>query len=428
MTDVALTIERYAEMRADMDAGKRRDEVLAFSGLSVDAWTTQQSSWLQKMGAELEGGRFELSNRYTRAFLERQDELRKRATPPPAPIIEPVVPIVPVVQAVPAAPPAPVTEGGLWGPPPKGNLFVPDAASPWAATPEPREPKQDLGSTSFFQAVTSGPALPFQPGSAPTENNTTPSAPPAVPPPRTPRKKVDRSTQAISVVSLEDITPFDRSPRGQTSVPTQPLPQQPLPQSPTQSLQQQPPLQSQPPPPAPVAPPPPPARAKMDSALPPLDEDPFMSTIGFDGSAPLGPALPFEPSAAAKAPSMPARPPTVGPNIASVPPPATSDNNLVRPNPKTVQPQAIPAQRDSYLPPAPAREAPPLTLEQYASLCVELNDTPTRAAEIAARYGLTQPQWTMVNAYWQGRMTHEPNVRAAWEQACVTYRQWYMRR
>jgi hypothetical protein len=71
---------------------------------------------------------------------------------------------------------------------------------------------------------------------------------------------------------------------------------------------------------------------------------------------------------------------------------------------------------------------PTLTLEQYASLCVEFAATPGQAKEIASRYGLTQEQWANVNAYWVGRMSSEPAVRAAWERACVTYRQWLMQR
>jgi len=445
MTDLALTIERYAEMRAEMDAGKLRDEVLAISGLSVDAWTVQQSAWLEKMGAELEGGRFELTNRYSRAFLDRQTEIQKRAAPPPvvkstapiAPIVEPapiVAPVAPITPVAPVAPIAPTEPGFASVPMGRGQLFVSDAPSPWAATPEPRAaaPKQDLASTSFFSAESFvAPALPFQPGSG-TSDSVPPPAPAAqaAPPPR---KKVDRSTQAISVVSLEDILPFDQANPAHPPVPTQPLPQaHAQPPVPTQPLPQ-----AQVQPPAPVAiPAPPPPRKQADSVLPPLDKDPLASTMGFDNAINLGPALPFGSAGAAKSPPEAPRPAAIPPNIPAAPQQAKSDSSFPpRPPPQPVHQIPVPGKRASEssfprvaTPPSPVNQPPPLTLEQYASLCVELNAAPHQAAEIAGRYGLTQPQWTTVNAYWQGRMTHEPDVRAAWERACVTYRQWLLGR
>ncbi|MDC3955581.1 hypothetical protein [Polyangium jinanense] len=89
------------------------------------------------------------------------------------------------------------------------------------------------------------------------------------------------------------------------------------------------------------------------------------------------------------------------------------------------KPMPVPAaQPGSSTPP----NTPTLTLERYASLCVELTAAPGHAQAVAWRYGLTHEQWKKVNAYWQGRMASEPDVRAAWERACVTYRDWLMRR
>lgn len=425
MTELALTIERYAEMRAEMDAGKLRDEVLALSDLSVDAWTVQQSKWLEKMGAELEGGRFELTNRYSRAFVDRQTEIRKRAAPPP--VVKPAAPIAPIVEPAPVAAPiaAPVAApvpGFASVPMSRGQLFVSDAPSPWATAPEPKPaPKQDLASTSFFSADSFvSAALPFQPGSG--AGDSTPPPAPAAPSTPPPRKMVDRSTQAISVVSLEDILPFEQANPSHPQVPTQPLPQASAtahPPVPTQPLPQ---TQSQSQPPPAVVPAPPPVRKRADSVLPPLELDPLASTMGFDSSMHVAPALPFDHSSIAKAPAAPHQ--------------AKSDSSYPPlPPPQPVNQIPVPGKRASessfprvVAPPAAANQAPPLTLEQYASLCVELNAAPNQAAEIAGRYGLTQPQWTTVNQYWQTRMTREPDVRAAWERACVTYRQWLMGR
>ncbi len=76
---MGITLERCAHLRAEMDAGRQRDQVLARAGLAVDEWTLSQREWLDRMGAELALGRYELTNRYTQAFLERQ---RALAAPP----------------------------------------------------------------------------------------------------------------------------------------------------------------------------------------------------------------------------------------------------------------------------------------------------------------------------------------------------------
>ncbi|UQA63185.1 hypothetical protein [Polyangium aurulentum] len=75
MSSTPLTIERYAQIRAEMEAGRLRDEVLARAGVTMGAWVAEPRTWLQKMGAEFERGRFELTNRYTQAFFERQKAL-----------------------------------------------------------------------------------------------------------------------------------------------------------------------------------------------------------------------------------------------------------------------------------------------------------------------------------------------------------------
>ena len=68
------------------------------------------------------------------------------------------------------------------------------------------------------------------------------------------------------------------------------------------------------------------------------------------------------------------------------------------------------------------------TLERYASICVEFAMAPTQMREIAARYGVNPEQWASMDAYWRGRMADEPDVRATWEKACITYRQWILQR
>jgi hypothetical protein len=85
MSEAPVLLEGYAHLRAEMEGGRPRDEVLAGAGVTIDDWMATQRTWLESMGAELDRGRFELTNRYTKAFLERQRELqalvRKKADP-----------------------------------------------------------------------------------------------------------------------------------------------------------------------------------------------------------------------------------------------------------------------------------------------------------------------------------------------------------
>src|SRR5262245_18289335 len=76
-------------MRAEMETGRLRADVLAADGITADEWTVAQRHWLGRMGAQLERGRFDLTNIYTQAFLARQRELAAQPTapttsPPPA--------------------------------------------------------------------------------------------------------------------------------------------------------------------------------------------------------------------------------------------------------------------------------------------------------------------------------------------------------
>lgn len=82
-----MLLEGYAHLRAEMEGGRPRDEVLARAGVTIDDWMATQRTWLEGMGAELDRGRFELTNRYTKAFLERQRELQALAREKAAPIV-----------------------------------------------------------------------------------------------------------------------------------------------------------------------------------------------------------------------------------------------------------------------------------------------------------------------------------------------------
>lgn len=68
--------------------------------------------------------------------------------------------------------------------------------------------------------------------------------------------------------------------------------------------------------------------------------------------------------------------------------------------------------------------APALSIERYASLCVELCATPADAEQTRRRYQLTEQEWITLDAHWKARLAREPGARMAWENACSAYRAW----
>ncbi len=73
------------------------------------------------------------------------------------------------------------------------------------------------------------------------------------------------------------------------------------------------------------------------------------------------------------------------------------------------------------------RPAPRLTLEQYASLLVDLSLAPAQRAAILQRYGLDEAVKTQVDQMFQQHFQADPRLRAALDQAMATYRAWLSR-
>ncbi len=75
--------------------------------------------------------------------------------------------------------------------------------------------------------------------------------------------------------------------------------------------------------------------------------------------------------------------------------------------------------------PAPPRaDTSTLTVEQYASLCVDLAVDPGRAAETLRRYHLTPEQKQAIDAEWQARFARDATSWQAWDRAYKTYHAW----
>jgi hypothetical protein len=81
-------------------------------------------------------------------------------------------------------------------------------------------------------------------------------------------------------------------------------------------------------------------------------------------------------------------------------------------------------------PPAPtaAPPAPPpsaLTLEQYASLRVELEASPDLARATLLRYGVQADGRAALDAHWQGRFAVDPALRAQFARTYAEYVAWF---
>ena len=271
---MSIALERCAEMRAEMDTGRLRDEVLARAGVSADEWTLAQRTWLEKMGAELLIGRFELTNCYARAFLKRQRELEAPtgARTPTAGTLPSGTAERPLGEPV-AVLPMPTALGpGVLSP------AAPSMPSPWAAAPHaapvpsaPMPAPASLAGTSMGFVAPVGPALPFARGAA-----TTPASPGsgslAVSPP------VRRVPAELSGTSMGFVAP-----RGPA-----------LPFAEGASA----------PPPGQPAPP----AAAPQPALPMARAPAALAGTSMGFVAPIGPALPFASGAPAPPPGQPATP------------------------------------------------------------------------------------------------------------------------
>jgi hypothetical protein len=73
---------------------------------------------------------------------------------------------------------------------------------------------------------------------------------------------------------------------------------------------------------------------------------------------------------------------------------------------------------------APVVSVPQLSLEQYASLCVELELDPTKTEETLGRYRLSADQRKALDEAWQPRVASDPTLHTAFNAACAAYKAW----
>lgn len=370
-----LTLERCAEMRAEMEAGRLREEVLTQAGITSEDWTDSQRGWLEKMGAELERSRFELTNRYSQAYLERQRALTAVATP--AVVVEaqrpPETAPLPLIALPPISPP-PVAP-----PPTQPSPLAAAAPSPWAAPlpatvpPSAHAPQAASHETAMPTASPLRPPLPFRPAAAAPSHVAAqiPPAPPSrpeMPVPRPPSANLGATT-AAAISPFAAVLPFGPDAASSpipVNVPTLPKPAAPPLARPAV-------LPKATPPPRIVTSPAPAAAPMLDGTV--------MGAI-----SPFGPTLPF---ASAPAPA---------PVPAPIPPPRTSAPGLAAP--------AVPES---------------LTLEQHASLCAEIAFNPAHTDRTLGVYRVSPERKAELDQHWQGRLAAEPALGVKWREAYQLY-------
>lgn len=418
-----LGLERFAAMSADIESGAARDEVIGREGLSIEAWTRAQESWLGKMADEASRKRFELTNRYNSAFVaqRRSEGGARRVGKKKGARVEPASPAA-APAPVPAVPSFVAAAPAFVAPPPS---FV--APPSFIASPPPfvEEPTPFAAPTPSFAR-----ALPFAPPSPvampaivapiPTPIHAAPPAVAAMP------------TNLAGTVAAEMISPFASG--------------APLPFNQGRSLPSAPPPPAAKPPPralgsstvsgiiSPFATSATPFAASAESRSPPSSSTPSLASIqalprpAFDPDAPMdlggtvvassrdphadGGKLPFRASneAAARLPPpapSPPRPPGIGLPFRASPPPLPA-------------PAAPPA-------PAAAPRATRFSLEQFASLSAEIAVTPAAVAQVRGRYGLDDASHRAEAEEWGRRFSADKELFARYGALFQSYRDWLAR-
>lgn len=420
---MSITLERCAEMRAEMDAGQLRDEVLARAGVSAEEWTVAQRGWLDKMGAELQIGRYEVTNSYTKAFLERQRGLGA----PPATRTPAAAALLSRTAALAQAD----HEGGGPGPPPSavpvavlsaqvGRLSVgqpppardaresterlaasprlpvplaPDAApSPPAARVTTGSKGSPLAGTSMGFVAPMGPALPFAAGAAaapPSLLATVPVTEHAVSPP------VKRPPAALSGTSMSFVMPKGPALPFAASAPS----------SPTTTSRT---VTGPAPPPVPPRRVAPPTAAEAFQQVEPAAPGPPAPEGAARGTAEAADRA----AETVDIPLLSASAPLPFPSRAAPPEPPSRDVAVDLPSGKPLSA------------PQPVTSAPPpaLTLQQYASLCAELGVFRDRTEATFHKYGLGNLRDRLgVDLAWQERLRRNPAEYQGWQ---ALYQRW----
>jgi hypothetical protein len=406
-----VTLDGYAGIRAEMEGGRLRDEALARAGLSVEEWTAAQSEWLERMSKEIEHDRFELTNRYAQAFVERQRALQAIRLQPAPLEAAPIQPAPLEVAPLEAAPIQPV-------PPEVAPLqmasfqLAPLLMAPRELAPLPAVPAAPRA-VAMSTVALDGPireAVPFQPDAAPSEQafeNAKRHAEALQGPARTPATGHSGATIDVGAAVRAQL-PFGESSipsppvaAGQTVALGTPQPREVLPfHSGTE-----------------------PAERALERAI--THANLIQGPAGASGNTTSGATV--DVGAMHPSPAQP-RSTEIGSEntialgaVSGAPSPVTAPIR-VEPRPTTTGnetvafPQAAAAGRAPAPPVAPAEtQVPDLTVEQYAAACAEMSSDPVRAAAMFAKYGIAGKQaWKALTKQWDARLRADSQLRARW--------------
>jgi hypothetical protein len=408
----SVSLERFAELRAEMDGGSRRDDVLAREKLGADAWIEVQRAWLERMGAEIEHGRFELTNRYSKAFVARQAALTPAVMPAPAP-----VPLTPAPPRAPSAPPTPppaivptFLAASPMPPPPIPSISIEEPVP--STTPMPPVHAQStvgLGGTASGVSAPFGPSLPFSP--APPGKTIPSSEPPPRPAAAAPAKERFGTTTASSSGASRPATPFEKQgPFGFTLERYAALAAELEIGGDVDAVLARHLLDRE-------------KKAKIDAhfqqrfAVEPVASLTFMRVVA-EEAARLKKA---RSSAPPRRPSQPETPAVVAPKKAPFASTAYLSGDAI---PKAALPFVAKQGGGEARPPE-------LTLQQYASLCAELAAaaTPALSASILAKYRVADPSArAALDAKWAAELAKAPASRAEFERLMAQYRAWLLRK
>ncbi len=103
---------------------------------------------------------------------------------------------------------------------------------------------------------------------------------------------------------------------------------------------------------------------------------------------------------------------------------ASAKRPAVPPAAERTDSSRAPARASTAAPPPASSPVPPLTIEQYASLCVDLLAASDKTAEVLARYRLTPDAKRSLDAHYRERFAASPAAREAWESARRAYESW----
>jgi hypothetical protein len=367
-------LERYASLHADLSLSKQGTRaVLARQALTDESFAAIEERWRRRFATDptLEQDFRRLVRYYEARLRMRPPSGKSAAVIAPMPAVEPPLP--------PQAPPAKPALADLAGT--SLALDVPRGeALPFAKRVDP--PSARLAATSLALDLPVKPALPFAKDAPPSLEIAAP-LPAAAKADRRPAESLSGTSLALNV-PRGDALPFAKS----------------------------------------VAPP----SARLAATSLALDL-PVKPALPFATDAP--PSLEILP-AAAKAERRPGEALTGTSLALNVP------RGDALPFAKSVEPRAARLGETSLALDLPVKPALPfanepkppalaLSLEQHASLSVEVALEPARALATLARYGLTPEAKRALDEHYRAEVAKSPAVREAWERAYRTYYDWVVK-